>query len=453
MLPEQLSNGWCSLRPNEDRPCLIVHLRIDNKGNLLSKRFKRALMRSVARLTYEQVQTAQDGTPDEQTQPLMDTVIKPLYGAFEILERAREARGALELDLPERRVILDEDGHMVGIEPRQRLDSHKLIEEFMVLANVAAAEYLEEKKRPCMYRVHDEPSMSKVEALSEVLDSVHISFDKGQTLTPARYNAILARAKDTPHQQMINDVVLRSQAQALYQPDNLGHFGLALRRYCHFTSPIRRYADLLVHRALIRGLSPSAGELPADPGDFNSMGEHLSITERRAQAAERGAMDRYCAYYMKDRVGSTFGARISGVTRFGLFISVDDTGADGLIPIKTLPDDYYIHDEGKHLLTGRKRGLTFRLGQRIEVLLREVTPITGGMLFELLGKAEPLGKGAVKPDTDGAAPISRTGRKSRKKQSGNPTPKKPKGKSRASRRRQRTAGAAPKPAKGKKKRG
>jgi len=453
MLPEQLSNGWCSLRPNEDRPCLIVHLRIDNKGNLLSKRFKRALMRSVARLTYEQVQTAQDGTPDEQTQPLMDTVIKPLYGAFEILERAREARGALELDLPERRVILDEDGHMVGIEPRQRLDSHKLIEEFMVLANVAAAEYLEEKKRPCMYRVHDEPSMSKVEALSEVLDSVHISFDKGQTLTPARFNAILALAKDTPHQQMINDVVLRSQAQALYQPDNLGHFGLALRRYCHFTSPIRRYADLLVHRALIRGLSPSAGELPADPGDFNSMGEHLSITERRAQAAERGAMDRYCAYYMKDRVGSTFGARISGVTRFGLFISVDDIGADGLIPIKTLPDDYYIHDEGKHLLTGRKRGLTFRLGQRIEVLLREVTPITGGMLFELLGKAELLGKGAVKPDTDGAAPISRTGRKSRKKQSGNPTPKKPKGKSRASRRRQRTAGAAPKPAKGKKKRG
>ena len=294
---------------------------------------------------------------------------------------------------------------------------------------------------------------------------MHISFDKGQTLTPARFNAILTRAKDTAHQQMINDIVLRSQAQALYQPDNLGHFGLALRRYCHFTSPIRRYADLLVHRALIRGLSPSAGELPADPGDFNSIGEHLSITERRAQAAERGAMDRYCAYYMKDRVGATFGARISGVTRFGLFISVDDIGADGLIPIKTLPDDYYIHDEGKHLLKGRKRGLTFRLGQRIEVLLREVTPITGGMLFELLGDARPTGKQTGKQTdkqtdkpadilvTEGTEPITRPGKKSRKKQTGNPTPKKPKGKSRASRRRQRETGATPKCAKGKKKRG
>lgn len=427
MLPEQLSNGWCSLRPDEDRPCLVAHLKIDTDGNLLAKRFKRAMMRSHARLTYEQVQRARDGNPDEMTAPLMESVIEPLYGAFDILLKAREARGALEIESEERRVILNDAGDITGIEPRARLDSHKLIEELMVLANVAAAGFLEEKKRQCMYRVHDEPAMAKVEALSEVLDSVHIRFDKGQTLSPARFNQILKKAHGTPHQQMVNDIVLRSQAQAMYDPENIGHFGLALQRYCHFTSPIRRYADLLVHRALIRGMTPNDGALGGDPGDFTKIGEHLSVTERRAQAAERDAMDRYGAYFMKDKVGATFMARISGVTRFGIFITVDDVGADGLVPIKTLPDDYYVHDEERHQLTGRSNGLVFRLGDRVEVTLKEVTPVTGGMLFEVMGSAA---------GPDGAKRQSRTsartpGRKTK--------PKKVKGKSRASRRQKRNA--------------
>ncbi|WNK01306.1 ribonuclease R [Thalassospiraceae bacterium LMO-JJ14] len=433
MLPEQLSNGWCSLKPHEDRPCLVAHLKIDAEGNLRTKSFKRAMMKSHARLTYEQVQMARDGHPDEMTAPLVDDVISPLYAAFDILLKAREARGALEIEGDERKVVLDDNGDITGIEPRQRLDSHKLIEEFMVLANVAAAEFLEEKKRPCMYRVHDEPSMSKIEALSEVLDSVHIRFDRGQTVTPHRFNQILKKAHGTPHQQMINDVVLRSQAQAMYDPVNLGHFGLSLKRYCHFTSPIRRYADLLVHRALIRGMKPNDGALGEDPGDFAKIGEHLSITERRAQAAERDAMDRYGAYFMRDKVGASFLARISGVTRFGIFIRVDDIGADGLVPIKTLPNDYYIHDEERHQLRGRNNGMVYRLGDKVEVVLREVTPVTGGMLFEVMGSTaagDSAQPGSYKPGQKrGPKPGQKRGA----------TPKKAKGKSRASRRQKRNA--------------
>jgi len=325
--------------------------------------------------------------------------------------------------MPERRAVLDDKGRILGIEARQRLDSHKLIEEFMILANVAAAEFLEEKKKPCMYRVHDEPSMSKIEALTEVLDSVHIRFDKGQVVTPARFNTILAKVKGTPNAPMINEVVLRSQAQATYDPVNIGHFGLALRKYCHFTSPIRRYSDLLVHRALITQLTPKGGALPDDPGDFSKIGEHLSVTERRAQAAERDAADRYAAHFLKDRVGGVFMGRISGVSRFGLFVALDEVGADGLIPIKTLPDDYYIHDEAHHTLTGRKNGLKFRLGDSLEVRLREATPITGGLLFEVLGSAA-------------AAPPPRS-KKAHKAARKAKSAAKPKGKSRASRRKQR----------------
>ena len=423
MLPEELSNGWCSLRPHEDRPCLVAHLRIDNAGNLLSKRFKRAMMRSHARLTYNQVQAAQDGNPDEMTAQLMDNVIKPLYDAFAVLLAAREERGALELDLPERRVILDDNGSIAKVEPRERLDSHKLIEEFMVLANVAAAEFLEEKKRPCMYRIHDEPSLTKIESLSEVLQSIGVRFDKGQVVTPKRFNQILARAADQPYSQMMNDVVLRSQSQAKYEPNNIGHFGLALRRYCHFTSPIRRYSDLLVHRALIRGMTPSAGSLPEDHGDFVKIGEHLCVTERRAQVAERDAMDRYAADYLKDRVGATFGARISGVSRFGLFVNIDGIGADGLVPIRSLPDDYYVHDEDRHVLTGRSNKLTFRLGDRVEVNLVEATPVTGGLVFEIAGYTTPE-KTKPKPHKPGGGKPRKFG-------------KKVKGKSRAARRAKR----------------
>ncbi|NQV85049.1 MAG: ribonuclease R [Rhodospirillales bacterium] len=384
MLPEVLSNGWCSLVPQEDRPCMVAHIWIDADGCLIRHKFCRGIMRSAARLTYEQVQKARDGHGDEITAPLMATTINPLYGAYSALLKNRNARGVLELDMPERKVQLAPDGSVEAIALRQRLDSHKLIEEFMICANVAAAETLEKAKMPCLYRVHDEPSQEKLAALGEVLSSINISFEKGGVASPKRFNRVLKLAADTPHAEMINVMVLRSQSQALYAPANLGHFGLALRRYCHFTSPIRRYADLLVHRALIDAGGLGEGGSGGAHADLNEAGEHISDTERRAARAERDAVDRFTAAYLADRVGSQFHGRINGVTRFGLFITLDETGADGLVPIRTLPDDYYVHDEDRHSLRGRRHGREYLLGQSVEIRLAEANPVTGGMIFSLL---------------------------------------------------------------------
>jgi len=404
MLPEALSNGWCSLVPKEDRPCMAAHLWIDADGHLLRHQFRRALMRSHARLTYEQVQAAKDGTPDKTAKPLTATVIEPLYGAYQALLRGREKRGVLELDMPERKIELAPDGSVAAIVKRQRLDSHKLIEEFMIAANVAAAETLEKARKPCMYRVHDEPSAEKIEALRDALDSTGITFSKGGVASPKRFNQVLKQAAGTPHAEMVNVMVLRSQAQAEYSPGNLGHFGLALRRYCHFTSPIRRYADLLVHRALIdaRGFGDSG--LGNNVPDFTDAGRHLSDTERRAAGAERDAVDRYTAGYLADRVGAVFPGRVNGVTRFGLFVTLQETGADGLVPIRTLPDDYYIHDESRHSLRGRRGGREYWLGQTVDIRLTEANPVTGGMIFELVEDGVPAlekrgmrGKPGAKP--------------------------------------------------------
>lgn len=391
MLPEALSNGWCSLKPGEDRPVLAAHLWVDAEGNLRRHKFVRGLMRSAARLTYDQVQAARDGRPDDVTGPLMDTVIAPLYGAYEALSRAREQRGVLELELPERRVVVDRDGQVMRVETRTRFDSHKLIEEFMIAANVAAAETLERLRQPSMYRVHDEPTREKLEALRDFLDSIGLKLSRGQVMRPSLFNQILRRAAATPHARLVHEVVLRSQAQAEYAPDNIGHFGLALLRYCHFTSPIRRYSDLLVHRALIRGLNLGDGGLEPDHRDFRRMGEHLSMTERRAAAAERDAVDRFTAAYLADRVGSVFEGRINGVTRYGLFVTLSESGGDGLVPISTLPDDVYIHDEARHVLRGRRTRREFRLGDAVEVLLVEADPVTGGMLLHLMEGAETRG--------------------------------------------------------------
>ena len=287
MLPEALSNGWCSLVPDEDRPCVAAHLWIGADGRLRGHRFVRGMMRSAARLTYTQVQAARDGNANEATAPLAEPVIAPLYGAYEALARARRERGVLELDLPERRVVIGEDGLPDRVEVRERFDSHKLIEEFMICANVAAAEALEAKRAPCLYRVHDEPTREKLESLREFLDGLGLKLSRGQVIRPQHFNQILAKAADTPQAHLVNDVVLRTQAQAQYDPVNIGHFGLALRRYCHFTSPIRRYSDLVVHRALIGSLGLGAGGLGKEPGDFASLGEHLSATERRRRRARR----------------------------------------------------------------------------------------------------------------------------------------------------------------------
>ncbi|MCP5367943.1 MAG: ribonuclease R [Hyphomicrobiales bacterium] len=396
MLPEALSNGWCSLVPDEDRPCMAAHLWIDGEGHLRRHRFERAMMRSAARLTYEQVQAARDGAADEVTGPLAEAVIAPLYGAYAALERHRTARGVLELDLPERRVIIDDKGKVAGIEPRARLDSHKLIEEFMICANVAAAETLERLGEPCMYRIHDAPSKDKLESLRQFLETLNVKFARGQVVQPAQFNKVLDRFRDTPHTHMVSEVVLRSQSQAEYGPENIGHFGLALRRYCHFTSPIRRYSDLLVHRALIRGGRLGDGGLEKVHKDFAEMGQHLSMTERRAAAAERDAVDRFTAAFLADRVGARFAGRITGVTRFGLFVRLADSGGDGLVPIGSLGDDYFVHDEARHALVGRHSGAEYRLGDEVTVVLREAEPITGGLILELADGA-PARRGGGRP--------------------------------------------------------
>jgi ribonuclease R len=388
MLPEELSNELCSLKPDVERACLAVHLWFDADGRVHNHRFERGLMRSAARLTYEQAQAAVDGHPNDLTKPLLDTVLRPLYGAYAALDKARRKRGTLDLDLPERRILLDPQGRIARIEPRQRLDSHKLIEEFMIAANVAAAETLERLQQPCMYRVHDVPDPAKLVALREFLDGIDIpglKLAKGQTVKPRHFNEVLRKAAGTPYEPLVHQLVLRSQAQAVYSPENLGHFGLALRRYAHFTSPIRRYSDLLVHRALIAGHKFGAGALPpTDIKAFADDGQHISMTERRAAAAERNAMDRYTAAFLAEQVGADFAGRVSGVTRAGLFVTLADTVADGLVPMANLPRDFYDHDEARHRLVGRRWGRAYTLGDRVTVRLAEANTVTGSLAFLLL---------------------------------------------------------------------
>jgi ribonuclease R len=382
MLPEKLSNDLCSLVPRENRATLAVHMWIDKQGKLQKYKFVRGLMRSEARLTYEQVQAAKDGVTDDVTGPLMDRVINPLYKAYDVLWKAREERGALDLDLPERRIVINEKNEMSGVALRQRLDSHKLIEEFMILANVAAATALEARKTPCVYRVHDRPSPDKLDAVREFIEGFGLSLPKGQVLKPAQINQLLHKAADLPYSQVISQVVLRCQAQAHYNPENAGHFGLALQRYAHFTSPIRRYADLLIHRALIRAYDLGPGGLhDEEMVRLEEMSQAISDTERKSMEAERSAVDRFTATWLSERTGGEFDGRITGVTRFGLFVALSETGADGIIPIRTLPDDFYDHDERQHALIGRRSGRLYRLGAEIRVRLVEADPVTGGMVF------------------------------------------------------------------------
>ncbi len=379
MLPEALSNGWCSLQPNQDRGCLFADMRIDRHGHKVSHHFGRGLMRSVARLTYEAVQSAQDKGDD------LGLSLPHLYGTFQLLLQARRARGTLDLDLAERKVVLDDQGHVSSVATRPRLDSHRLIEEFMVLANVAAAEELERLHQPCMYRVHAPPSEEKVATLRGFLATLGISLPPGNQLHPRDLDRVLRQVADTPEATLVNEVMLRSQSQAAYSPDNIGHFGLALSRYAHFTSPIRRYADLLVHRSLIKGLRLGTDGLTNDQAAaFQAIGDHITATERRGQLAERDAIDRYLAAFMAEKVGSQFAARISGVTRFGLFVTVTETGASGIVPMTTLPDDFWQYDEREQTLTGRRTQFVFRLAQELDVLLSEANPVTGGMVFHVL---------------------------------------------------------------------
>jgi ribonuclease R len=387
MLPERISNDLCSLKEGENRPSLAVRMVFDSEGRKKRHSFHRVLFRSAAKLSYQQVQSAIDGRPDDQTGPLLEPILKPLYRAYAAMVKARDKRGPLDLDLPERKIVLDDKGMVADVRTPERLEAMRLIEEMMIAANVAAAETLEKHSSPLLYRVHDTPSREKLDALREFLASLELSFGKSEAVRPSDFNRVLARAGENGRTQQVSEIVLRSQAQAEYAHENYGHFGLNLDRYAHFTSPIRRYADLIVHRALISALKLGVDGLSVDEAArLPTIATHISATERRAMLAERETSDRLLAQFLATKIGAEFEGRISGVTRSGLFVRLSETGADGFIPASTLGQDYYRFVEGMQAMVGDRTGETFRIGDSVRVRLIEAAPVAGALRFELLSE-------------------------------------------------------------------
>lgn len=386
MLPEILSAEVCSLKEGEDRAALVCHLHISKSGKLESWRFARARIRIAANLAYEEAQA----TIDADAGAMID-VLRPLWACWRALAKARDAREPLDLDLPERRVVLDEQGRIMSVAPRERLDAHRLIEDYMIAANVAAAKALEAKKAPVMYRVHEPPSREKLVALKDYLETFDVPFALGQVIRPATFNHILDRIGDADFRPQVMEQVLRTQTQAYYAPANQGHFGLSLGSYAHFTSPIRRYADLVVHRALVAAYGLGEGGLTkADAEAMEQIGTTISALERRAMEAERDTIDRYVAAFLAERVGETVSARITGVQNYGFFATVEGIGGDGLMSVRDLGGDYFRFDEAARTLTGEDSGEAYALGQRLELRLAEANPVSGALRFEL-----PGGKGAA----------------------------------------------------------
>jgi ribonuclease R len=403
MLPERLSNGLCSLKEGENRATLAVRMVFDKDGRKLSHKFHRGLMRSHAKLSYEQAQAAIDGPlngggTDDATGPILETILHPLWNAYHAMLKGRLKRSPLQIESAERRIRMTPDGQIASIEPRKSLEAHRLIEEMMIQANVCAAETLEQKKTPLIYRVHEAPSQEKVFNLADFLSTIGKPWNKGEPPTTKRFNKLLDETRDGPHAEVVNEVVLRTQMQAIYSPENVGHFGLNLDRYAHFTSPIRRYSDLIVHRGLIRALGLGKdGLTDREIAELPAIADQVTTTERRSMAAERDAMDRYIAAFLEDRVGATFTGRITGVTRFGLFVRLDETGADGLVPVSSLGNEYFTHDDRAHALVSDRSGQRYTLGRLVEVKLVEATPVTGGLLFEMLSDPEPRDPNAPAP--------------------------------------------------------
>jgi ribonuclease R len=419
MLPEQLSANICSLKAGEDRAALACHLRIDKAGQVKSWRFARVKLRIAANIAYENAQAAMDGL-DGVEQGLVETVLTPLWDCWRALAKARDKRAPLDLDLPERRIELDETGRILSVAPRERLDAHKLVEEYMIAANVAAAKALEAKTAPVMYRVHETPSREKLIALKEYLASLEVPFTLGQVITPDTFNHILERIGDADFRPQVMEQILRSQTQAYYSPRNLGHFGLALGSYAHFTSPIRRYSDLIVHRSLVGayGLGPDVAETRLTGPEAQRMettGETISKLERRAMEAERDTVDRYVAAYLAERVGQIMPVRITGVQNFGFFATVEGFGGDGILPVRDLGREYYRYDERTQSLIGEETGTRYALGDRLELRLVEANPVSGGLRFEL-----PEGKGG---GTSGSDKRSRGHRGQRESRRGKPRKK------------------------------
>jgi len=403
MLPERLSNDLCSLRENETRPCMTVRMQIAANGQKTGHQFYRGLMRSVAKLSYAEAQHAFDGDCLPAFAHLNDTVLQPLWQAYQCMVEAREQRQPLRINRPERRIEMDDKGKITRIYIPPSLEAHKLIEEMMVTANVCAAETLEKAKRPLIYRVHDTPPNDRVRALSDFLRSMNVKLNLGQTLLPKLFNGLMEQAADQPYAPTISEAVLRTQAQAVYTIENIGHFGLNLGRYAHFTSPIRRYADLTVHRALIAALKAGKdGQTDAEAEALPDIAEAISQTERRAMLAERSAGERYLSAHMSRQIGESFSARISGVSRAGLFVTLDDSGADGLIPISQLGDERFYADESNMFMTGGTSGISFRIGESVEVELEEATPLKGGLLFSLVDGGTYGGKQKRGPKKRGA---------------------------------------------------
>jgi len=394
MLPERISNDLCSLREGEDRPALALRMVFSSEGRKIGHRFHRVMIKSAAKLSYQQAQAAIDGKPDDKTGPLLEPVLKPLWNAYTVLKRERGRRQPLDLDMPERKILLTPEGKVDKVIVPERLDAHRLIEEFMIQSNVAAAETLEKRRQALVYRVHDQPSLAKQEVLREFLGTLGLSLARGAAVRANSFNGILANSVGKPFQGMVNEMVLRSQSQAIYSPENLGHFGLNLMKYAHFTSPIRRYADLIVHRALVGSLGLGEGGItPAEEAALENIAAEISTTERRAMAAERDTVDRLVAHHLAGRLGEAFEGRVSGVTKSGLFVSLPQFGADGFIPVSTLGLDYYHYDEAHQALTGEKTGLGYRLGDGVEVKLVEVIPLAGSMRFEMLSEGQKMPAG------------------------------------------------------------
>lgn len=398
MLPEELSADACSLKEKELRLCMAVEMIFDEAGTKRKHRFIRATMRSAAKLSYNEAQDAIDGKTGGPGEAMLENVLKPLWGAYGAMCIARDKRQPLNLDLPERRVELGEDGHVEAITVRERFDAHRLIEEMMIAANVCAAETLEQSNTPLIYRVHDQPTDAKISALTDFLQTLNIKWTRGEKPQTHKFNALLDVAASGEHKDVVTEIVLRSQAQAVYAPDNIGHFGLHLTRYAHFTSPIRRYSDLVVHRALIRAMQMGPDGLGnQNAARMEELAGHLSATERRSMAAERDATDRYLAHFMADRVGAEFEGRIAGLNKAGLFIKLAETGADGFVPISSLSDEYWVHDERSQALVTRGSGRRYEMGQQVSVRLREATPLTGGLILEMLSRPLPKKAGSQAP--------------------------------------------------------
>ena len=375
MLPEKLSNGLCSLRPDEDRLCMACELQVGRDGQISRSRFFEAVMRSAARLTYDEVAAAVVERDAQARRTLSDIIehLDELHALYTALKRARERRGAIDLDTQEARIVFGADKKIESIGSQTRNDAHRLIEECMIAANVAAAHFLERHRIPALYRVHDRPAPDKVAELREFLNEVGMKLAGGARPEARHFAALLKRTAGRDDGELIQSVLLRSLAQAAYSPRNIGHFGLGLKSYAHFTSPIRRYPDLLVHRAIKHLINKRSGErFDYDTDALVSLGAHATMAERRADDATRDAVSWLKCEYMLDHVGECFAGSIMGVTSFGLFVTLDDIHVEGLIHVSALGSDYFHFDPIGHRLTGERSGAVFRLADRVRVRVQRV---------------------------------------------------------------------------------